>query len=83
VIRVWIETSSSVIRAGFASLLESDETVQLVDSPLEADVILRDELPVAIETPGSVPIVVVTDGPVSLRAFQGAVRAILPSAAAT
>ena len=77
-IRVWIETSSSVTRAGFAFLLESDESVQLVDSPPEADVILRDELLVALDTPGTVPIVVVTDGPVSSRAFQGGVRAILP-----
>jgi two-component system nitrate/nitrite response regulator NarL len=82
VIRVWIETSSAVTRAGFASLLEGDERIEVVDSPPEAEVILREELPVAPETSGAVPIVVVTDGPVSLRAFQSGVRAILPRAAA-
>ncbi len=80
--RVWIETSSAVTRAGFKSLLESDERIDVVDSALEADVILREELPVAPETPGAVPIVVVSDGPVSPRAFQGAVRAILSRDAA-
>jgi DNA-binding NarL/FixJ family response regulator len=77
VIRVWVETSSAVARAGFKSLLASDETVEIVNSPAGADVILRDELPIAPEMPGTVPIVVMTDGPVSPRALQGGVRAIL------
>ena len=81
-IRVWIETSSAVTRAGFESLLEGDERIEVVDSPLEADVILREELPAAPETPGTVPIVVVTDGPVSPRAFHSGVRAILSREAA-
>jgi DNA-binding NarL/FixJ family response regulator len=78
VIRVWIETSSVVTRAGFESLLESAGGIEVVNSPREADVILREELPVAPETPGATPIVVLTDGPVSSRAFQSGVRAILP-----
>ena len=44
--------------------------------------ILREELPVAPETPGAAPIVVVTDGPISSRAFQSGVRAVLPREAA-
>jgi DNA-binding NarL/FixJ family response regulator len=48
---------------------------------MEADAILRDELPAAPETPGA-PIVVVTHGPVSQRALQSGVRAILPRDAA-
>jgi len=82
VIRVWIETSSAAARAGFKSLLESDGRIEVVQSPSEADVILREELPIAHESSEGVPIVVVGDSPVSLRAFQGGVRAILSREAA-
>jgi len=82
VIRVWIETSSAAARAGFKSLLESDGRIEVVQSPLEADVILREELPIAPESSEAVPIVVVGNSPVSLRAFQGGVRAILSREAA-
>ena len=81
-IRVWIETSSAVTRAGFESLFESDKRIEVADSLSEADVILGEELPDAPETPGAAPMVVVTDGPVSSRAFQSGVRAILPREAA-
>ena len=81
-IRVWIETSSAVARAGFEYLLDHDERIEVVDSPPEADVILRDEPPAAPETPGAAPIVVVSDAPVSSRAFHSGVRAILPREAA-
>jgi DNA-binding NarL/FixJ family response regulator len=82
VIRVWIEASSAITRAGLKSVLENDERIEVVDSLLEADVILREDLPVAPETPGTAPVVIVTDGPVSSRAFHSGVRAILPREAA-
>ncbi|HEV2199995.1 MAG TPA: response regulator transcription factor [Bryobacteraceae bacterium] len=81
-IRVWIETAAAVTRAGIESLLESDQGIEVVHSSREADVILREELPVAPEALGAVPIVVLTDGPASPRAFQSGVRAILPHEAA-
>ena len=81
-IRVWIETSSAVTRAGFESLLDGNEAIEVVHSLPEADVILREDLPDAPETPGAAPIVVVMDGPVSSRAFQIGVRALLPRDAA-
>jgi two-component system nitrate/nitrite response regulator NarL len=81
VIRVWIETSSAITRAGFESLFEGNERIEVVDSSPEADVILCEELSNPPETSGAVPIVVLTDDPVSARAFQNGARAILPRAA--
>jgi two-component system nitrate/nitrite response regulator NarL len=79
VIRVWIETPSAITRAGFESLFESNAGIEVVDSVAEADVILCEELS---DPPGAAPLVVLTDDPVSSRAFQNGVRAILPRAAA-
>ena len=81
-IRVWIETSSAITRAGFESLFEGNERIEVVDSLPEADVILCEELSTPPETSGAAPIVVLTDDAVSSRAFQNRVRAILPRAAA-
>ncbi len=82
-IRVWIETSSTVTRAGFESLLEGSEGIELVDSMPEADVILREELPDAPEPAGAAPIVVIAEGSLTPRALQAGVRAILPRATAS
>jgi two-component system, NarL family, nitrate/nitrite response regulator NarL len=82
VIRVWIETSSAVARAGFESLLAHDGRIEVAGSVHDADVILRDELPAAPDPSGTAPIVVVTDGSVASRALQGGVRAILTREAA-
>jgi DNA-binding NarL/FixJ family response regulator len=77
-IRVWIETASSVTRAGFESLLEESEGIAILDSPGEADVILREELPDSPEPPGAPPIVALADAPLTPRALQLGVRVVLP-----
>jgi DNA-binding NarL/FixJ family response regulator len=77
-IRVWIETASAVTRAGFESLLEGSQGIAVVDSPGEADVILREELPDGPEPPGAPPIVVLTDAVLTPRALYVGVRAVLP-----
>ena len=81
-IRVWIETASTVTRAGFESVLEGSVGIELVDSPSQADVVLRDvlrgDLPEGSERPGAVPIVVLSDEPFTSRLFRRGVHAILP-----
>ena len=85
-IRVWIETASTVTRAGFESLLEGSVGIELVDSPSQADVVLRDvlggvlghQLPEGSEEPGTVPIVVLSDERLTSRLFRRGVHAILP-----
>jgi two-component system nitrate/nitrite response regulator NarL len=77
-IRVWIETASTVTRAGFESVLEGCVGIELVDSPSQADVILRDDLPEGSEEPGAVPIVVLSDERLTSRLFRRGIHAILP-----
>jgi DNA-binding NarL/FixJ family response regulator len=74
-IRVWIETTSAVMRAGLQALLEGSAGFDLVDSPSQADVVLLDDLP---ERPGVAPIVVLSDEPLTSRMFRLGVHAILP-----
>lgn len=82
-IRVWIDTTSAVTRAGFESLLDGSEGIEVINSMPDADVILREELPDTFESPGAAPLVVITDGPVTRQALQIGVRAILPREAAS
>jgi DNA-binding NarL/FixJ family response regulator len=77
-IRVWIETASTVTRAGFESVLEGGVGIEVVDSPSRADVVLREDLPEGPEGPGAVPVVVLSDEPLTSRLFRRAVHAILP-----
>jgi DNA-binding NarL/FixJ family response regulator len=78
-IRVWIETASAVARAGFEALLEASAGIQLVDSPAQADVILRDEIP---EGHGeAAPSVVLSDDRLSAPLLRLGVHAVLPRAA--
>jgi two-component system, NarL family, nitrate/nitrite response regulator NarL len=85
-IRVWIETDSTITRAGFESVLEGSGGIELVDSPSQADVVLRDDLPHGNEehgtVPTAVPIVVLSDEPLTSRLFRRGVHAILPRDAA-
>jgi two-component system, NarL family, nitrate/nitrite response regulator NarL len=81
-IRVWIETASTVTRAGFECVLEGSEGVELVDAPALADVVLSDMLPQGPEGPGAVPTVVLFDEPLTARLFRRGVHAILPRDAA-
>ena len=77
-IRVWITTASTVTRAGFESVLDGSAGIELVDSPSEADVVLRDDLPEGSEGPGAVPTVVLSEEPLTSRLFRRGVHAILP-----
>ncbi len=81
-IRVWIETLSTVARAGFEALLEGCMGIELVDSPRQADVVLRDDVPEAPEDPGLAATVVLSDEPLTSRLFRRGVHAILPRDAA-
>jgi DNA-binding NarL/FixJ family response regulator len=76
--RVWIETASTVTRAGFEALLEGIPGIDLVDSPRQADVVLRDELPEGSEGPVPTPTVVLSDEPLTARLFRWGIHAILP-----
>ena len=77
-IRVWIETSSAVTRAGLESILEV-QGIDVADSIANADVILREDLP---ESGSELPAVVLADIPVTRQALKNGVRAILPRQAA-
>jgi DNA-binding NarL/FixJ family response regulator len=77
-IRVWIETASTVTRAGFESVLQGSEGIELVESPAQADVVLREDLPQEFQRPGALPAVVLSDAPLTLRQFRRGVHAILP-----
>jgi two-component system nitrate/nitrite response regulator NarL len=81
-IRVWIETASTVTHAGFESLLEGSGGIELVPSPSQADVVLRDDLPEGSEEHGAlrttVPTVLVSDEPLTSRLFRRGIHAILP-----
>jgi two-component system nitrate/nitrite response regulator NarL len=73
-IRVWIETVSTVTRAGLESVLEGSVGIELVDSPSHADVVLRDDFPERPEGPA----VVLSDQPLTSRLFRWGVHAVLP-----
>jgi two-component system nitrate/nitrite response regulator NarL len=74
-IRVFIETSSSVTRAGLETLLAREAGIELVDAPHHADVLLRDDLPDGSE--GSAAVVVLSNEPLTALAVQWGVRAML------
>ena len=74
-IRVWIETASTVTRAGFESVLQGSGSIELVESPAHADVVLREDLPQEFD---GLPAVVVSDAPLTSRQFRWGVHAILP-----
>jgi DNA-binding NarL/FixJ family response regulator len=75
-IRVWIETSSTILRSGFAALLESGAGLEPADSASDADVILRETFE-QIASSGT-PVVVLTDVPPTSALLRSSVRAVLP-----
>jgi DNA-binding NarL/FixJ family response regulator len=81
-IRVWIETASTVTRAGFESVLEGNVDIELVGSLAQAEVVLREDLPLESEGSRWLPAVVLTDRPLTSRLFRRGVHAILPRDAA-
>jgi DNA-binding NarL/FixJ family response regulator len=75
-IRVRIEASATVARAGFESVLEGNHGILLVDSTLNADVILRDDLPGIFD--GHIPLVVVCDEQLTPALLRRGVHSALP-----
>ena len=73
-IRVWIETSSTILRSGLRALLESGPGVEPADSRADADVVLREDVPAT----GEQPAVLLTDAPPTAAGLRCGVRAILP-----
>jgi DNA-binding NarL/FixJ family response regulator len=78
VIRIWIETSSPLVRAGFESLLAGNADIDIVDSRGRADVILSDDLLLGADGSGLVPVVLLSREPITTLALECGVRAILP-----
>jgi two-component system nitrate/nitrite response regulator NarL len=76
-IRVWIETSSTILRSGLAALLESGAGLEPADSATNADVILRETTLNHAPSSGT-PVVVLTDAPPSPTLLRASVRAVLP-----
>jgi two-component system nitrate/nitrite response regulator NarL len=76
-IRVWIETSSTILRSGLAALLESGAGLEPADSATDADVILRETTLTHSPSSGT-PVVVLTDAPPSPTLLRASVRAVLP-----
>ncbi len=77
-IRVWIETSSTILRSGFEALLESGAGLERADSAGDADVILVEETARRESHDGDAPVVLLTDAPPSAAALKAGVRAVLP-----
>jgi DNA-binding NarL/FixJ family response regulator len=75
-IRVFIDSDRAVVRAGLAALLESDAGIEVADSPVDADVVLRDEASSA--DPAALPVVLLTDAPPSVAHLRSGARAVLP-----
>ena len=75
-IRVWIDSTSAVTRAGLESLLTG---VSFVDSIADADVVLSEEMPSLPPDIAAPPFVVLTEETPPVRAMLAAgVRGILP-----
>jgi DNA-binding NarL/FixJ family response regulator len=75
-IRVWIETSSTLLRSGLVALLESAAGLEPAESPADGDVIL---LEASQETaPHHTPVVLLTDAPPTAALLRSSVRAVLP-----
>ena len=90
-IRVWVETASSVTRAGLESLIESADGIELVESMSQADVVLGDQFPRGFprghEGSGTLPavilpVVLLSDERLTARLVGLGVRAVLPREAA-
>jgi DNA-binding NarL/FixJ family response regulator len=77
-IRVWIETPSTVTRAGFQAVLEGTPGIEWAASLAQADVVLRDDLPRGFEGAVAVPTVVLSEEALTTRLFRWGVHAILP-----
>jgi DNA-binding NarL/FixJ family response regulator len=77
-IRIHIEVASAVTRAGLEAILRGQGELAIVDSPADADVLVREELPEIADGVGAVPVVVLADETPPLEALRSGVRAVLP-----
>lgn len=75
-IRVWIETSSTLLRSGLVALLESAAGLEPAESPADSDVILREASPES--TPHHTPVVLLTDTPPTPALLRSGIRSVLP-----
>jgi len=77
-IRVLIQTTSSLTRAGLESVCRQDPEIQLVRSSSDADVVVADELPDTSELLGSVPLVLISST-LPLDGLRFGARAVIPT----
>lgn len=75
-IRVYLETSAALARAGFESVLESSHGIAIVDSASDADVILRDDLHGLRDN--HTPVVAVSDEPLKRSLLRRGIHSALP-----
>jgi DNA-binding NarL/FixJ family response regulator len=75
-IRVRIEASVPVARAGLEAVLEANQGITLMDSTRDADVILRDDLPGIRD--GHIPFVVVCEEALTPALLRRGVHSTLP-----
>lgn len=75
-IRVWIDTSGALSRAGFESLLEGNHGIAIVDSAGGADVILRDDFQGLGDH--HIPVVVVADESLTQGLLRRGIYSALP-----
>jgi DNA-binding NarL/FixJ family response regulator len=75
-IRVRIEASTAVVRAGFEAVIEASQGIRIVDSTIDADVILRDDLPGIRDR--HIPFVVLCDEPLTPALLRRGVHSALP-----
>ena len=76
-IRVWIETSSTILRSGLRALLESGVGLEPADSLADADAVLREDA-AGDDFLAHAPTVLLTDASPSATLLRSGVRAILP-----
>jgi len=77
-IRVHIDGVPAVFRAGLEAILRGHAEIEVVSSPAEADVLVREEVPEIADGVGALPVVVLADETPPLEALRSGARAVLP-----
>lgn len=68
----------AVTRAGLEAILRGSAGIEVVDSPSDADVLVRDEVPELLDGAAAIPVVVLADEAPSIEVLHSGVRAVLP-----
>jgi len=76
-IRVHIQASSAVMRAGLEAILRGESAFEVVDSAGEADVLLSEGVPAPMDHGAGVPVVALAEETASVEALRSGVRAVL------